>query len=212
MSAISSESFLNYMRDTAAVWEMLAFVKLRSVGGDLTLGALVETETRRIIHTKAGLIDPGTLRDETARVRHALQTQRSHNRRNSEIDIKYGSGGMLDIYFAMRYLQLRDNVPDEGTDRSTAYMLKRLADGGSLTADDYRDILSGYEFLSELDHALRLTVGRTTQLSTANQTVLATIAQRMDLDSTSELLGQLTLNRLAVRSAFDNIVGQQTSD
>lgn len=62
MSAISSESFLNYMRDTAAVWEMLAFVKLRSVGGDLTLGALVETETRRIIHTKAGLIDPGTLR------------------------------------------------------------------------------------------------------------------------------------------------------
>ena len=40
-------------------------------------------------------------------------------------DIKYGPGGMLDVYFASRYLQLRDEVPDEGEDRSTAFTLER---------------------------------------------------------------------------------------
>lgn len=114
MTAISIDAFLDYMRDTAAVWEMLAFVKLRAVGGDMSLAANVESETRRIIHERALSVDPSELREETRRVRLALQKQRERPLRGNDIDIKYGSGGMLDIYFAMRYLQLRDNVPDVG--------------------------------------------------------------------------------------------------
>ncbi len=232
MTAISIDAFLDYMRDTAAVWEMLAFVKLRAVGGDDSLAKNVETETRRIIHERALTVDPDELRTETRRVRLALQKQRERPLRGNDIDIKYGSGGMLDIYFAMRYLQLRDNVPDVGASRgveewrsegaeenprSTSTMLDKLQ-------QYYRDLTSstppllrsstpplsalreGHHFLSALDHELRLTIGRTTRLPLANQTALATIAERMNLSSPADLLEHLTAHRLAVREAFDAIV------
>ncbi len=247
MTAISIDAFLDYMRDTAAIWEMLAFVKLRAVGGDESLARNVESETRRIIHERALTVDADELRQETRRVRLALEKQRARPQRGGDIDIKYGSGGMLDIYFAMRYLQLRDNVPDVGEDnetgdkrrekgeqepenpRSTAAMLDKLITKytNHSTATDslspvsslpspvslppspvssLKSLRAGHEFLSALDHQLRLTIGRTTRLPIANQTALATIAERMGLGSPAELLEHLTAHRLAIREAFDAIL------
>lgn len=200
------EAFLAYFQETAEVWEMLAFVKLRAVGGDMELGEKVEFETRRFIHERAVGIDPEILRDETRRVRHALEKQRARSRRGSDVDIKYGSGGMLDIYFAMRFLQLRDNIPDYANDRSTQYVLELLRERGSLSSDDHRMLAEGYAFLSELDHNLRLTVGRTTRIPFANESVMSTIAGRMRISSVSELNERLTLHRLEIRSAFESIV------
>lgn len=207
LSAMSGGAFLEYMRETAAVWEMLAFVKLRAVGGDLAIGRTVEIETRKIIHDRAAAVGGRELSDETRRVRQALEKQRVRSPRTAEIDIKYGAGGMLDVYFAMRYLQLRDNIPDEPDDRSTPYMLERLKSNGSLTADDYADLSNGYDFLGSLDHNLRLTVGRTTRLPLGNQTALATIAARMGLTASSDLLEQLALHRISIRSGYENILG-----
>ncbi len=247
MSAISIDAFLDYMRDTAAIWEMLAFVKLRHVGGDPSLGLNVEREARRIIHERAAALDIDELKAETRRVRFALERERARPHRGGEIDIKYGPGGMLDIYFAMRFLQLRDNLPDWNagdspattqsgvmpatyrdtkcnrertqsdsprasetltlqSDRSTAFMLERLRANDSLSNETYADLAAGYEFLSTLDHNLRLTVGRTTRVPVANHAALATIAERMLLASTADLSEQLTLHRLAIRTAFENIV------
>ncbi len=204
---LPGDGFLSYFRETAEVWEMLAFVKLRAVGGDRKLGERVEFETRRIIHDRASTIGVDTLRDETVRVRHALEKQRARGRRGSDVDIKYGSGGMLDIYFAMRFLQLRDNVPDDDEDRSTAHVLEVLRKRNIVSSEDHRMLADGYKFLSELDHNIRLTVGRTTRVPFANESVMSTIAGRMKILSTSELNERLTLHRLEIRSAFENIVG-----
>ncbi|MBK8466895.1 MAG: hypothetical protein IPL32_13785 [Chloracidobacterium sp.] len=206
LTAISSDAFLRYMRETAAIWELLAFVRLRAVGGDIALAEAVEKETRTIIHNRAAKTESAELAAETVRVRHSLEQQRARARRSKEIDIKYGSGGMLDVYFAMRFLQLRDNVPDDSEDRSTPFMLRHLAAAGSLEGEMLKDLLAGYEFLSTLDHNLRLTVGRTNRIPLANEIALKTIAARMDLESPSDLLEQLTLHRLNIREAFDNIV------
>ena len=207
LTAISREAFLRYMRETAGIWELLAFVRLRAVGGDIELAKNVEHETRAVIHERAANIEKSELAAETAHVRRSLEEKRAP-RRSKEIDIKYGAGGMLDVYFAMRFLQLRDNVPDDGDDRSTPFMLERLGIAGSLADDELHGLLDGYEFLSTLDHNLRLTVGRTDRIPLANETALKTIAGRMNLDSPSDLLEQLTLHRLAVREAFENIVGE----
>lgn len=207
LSSMPAGAFLDYMRETAVIWEMLAFVKLRAVAGNTSLGAAVEAETRQIIHERAAAADVAELRDETRRVRLALEKQRSRTRRSHEVDIKYGAGGMLDVYFAMRYLQLRDNVPDDPADRSTPFMLDMLRTADSLEAETHAGIKCGYEFLSGLDHNLRLTVGRTTRVPLANEKVLTDVAKRMGLTSHATLLEQLTLHRLAVRAAFDEIVG-----
>lgn len=207
LSAMSIDPFLAYMQETAAIWELLAFVKLRAVGGDRSLGFTVESETRRIIHARAEEIEPEKLRHETRRMRIALQNERSQLRRGSDVNIKYGPGGMLDVYFAMRYLQLRDNIPDNTDNRSTPFMLGRLREAGSLSDIEYATLADGYAFLSTLDHNLRLTVGRTTRVPQADQRTLQNIAERMHLGSSGELLEQLTMHRLAIRESFDAIVG-----
>jgi glutamine synthetase adenylyltransferase len=149
-------------------------------------------------------LDPTELAAETCRVRLALEQQRTRHLRVGEIDIKYGAGGLLDIYFAMRYLQLRDNVPDEGEDRSTRFMLDKLA--ASIQRPSTLDSLAdGHEFLSSLDHNIRLIAGRSTRLSQGNHDLLDAIAKRMNLTSHAALLENLTLHRLAIRSAFDAV-------
>ncbi len=206
LAATPRAAFHEYMLETAAIWELLAFVKLRAVGGDIAFALGVEAETRHTIHERAAALDPGELARETRKVRFALEKQRSRSRRSGEVDIKYGPGGMLDVYFAMRYLQLRDNVPDDPHDRGTRFMLDRLHDAGSLDAAPHAAMIAGYTFLSTLDHNLRLTVGRTTRVPTANKPALAVIAERMSLSSEPELLGQLTLHLIAIREAFESVL------
>ena len=113
---------------------------------------------------------------------------------------------MLDVYFATRFLQLRDHIPDSPDDRSTRGMLSLLFERGSLASADYNALLAGYEFLSTLDHELRLAVGRTTRIPEANTRALDAIASRMNLASHSDIVEQLTLHRINIRSAFDNVV------
>jgi glutamine synthetase adenylyltransferase len=167
----------------------------------------VETNVREIIHSRANSVDASELARETGRVRLLLEAEKAARRRTKDVDIKYGAGGMLDVYFAMRYLQLRDNVPDVAGDRSTAHMLGVLAERGSIAADDHKTMLAGYRFLSSLDHHLRLTVGRTTRLPAANIKAMDTVSQRMELASPGQLIERLTLHRIGIRAAFENVVG-----
>jgi glutamate-ammonia-ligase adenylyltransferase len=205
LSAMPAEAFLEYMRDVATPWEFLAFVKLRAVGGDLELGDNTESETRGIIHERASQIPAAELAEETRRVRAALEDARTSRLRSAEVDIKYGAGGILDIYFATRFLQLRDNIPDGESDRSTTAMIETLHKRGSLPDDVAADLRAGYDFLAALDHNIRLTVGRSTRLPAGNHAAMTTIASRMSLSSPSDLLEQLTLHRLSVHDAFQNV-------
>jgi glutamate-ammonia-ligase adenylyltransferase len=206
-SMISAKALANYMLESAAIWEWLAYVKTRAVGGDLSLAENVENELREIIHRRAASVDPIELRDETRRVRMRLEKEKTKRRRSKDVDIKYGPGGLLDVYFAMRFLQLRDNIPDSRVDRSTANMLRVLRDSGSLNEGDFEVMSQAYRFLSTLDHNLRLLVGRTTRLPDANPKALTDVALRMDLSSAEDLVEQLTIHRINLRSAFDNILG-----
>jgi glutamate-ammonia-ligase adenylyltransferase len=205
--AISQNRFMEYMRDSSAIWELLAFVKLRGVGGEIDLAKDIENEVRGIIHERARRIEPAELAAETRRIRFSLEKKRADIRRSRDIDIKYGDGGMLDIYFAIRFLQLRDGLADDDYSRSTDKTLERLHAAGVLTTELFEKLLAGYRFVSALDHHLRLTAGRTTRLPLANRHALAIIAERMKLASIDELLEHLTVHRLEVRSAFDEILG-----
>lgn len=204
-------AFLNYLDARAAMWEWLAYVKLRAVAGDLNLAKSVESDARQIIHEKAreSVIQNSNsddLRNETRRIRERLEEEKSTSRKGKEIDIKFGAGGMLDVYFAMRFLQLRDDVRDDSANRSTVFMLEKLHESKSLDRRNFQNFKNGYEFLSALDHNLRLTVGRSTRLPLGNRVVLQIIAERMHFDSIEKLLEKLTAHRLEIRASFENIL------
>jgi glutamate-ammonia-ligase adenylyltransferase len=210
---ISSEGFLDYLRQRSAVWEWLAYVKLRAVAGDLELGRMIETHARHAIHEKAGEINPDELRQETRRVRERLERERgTRGRRASrqvdpagDTSIKYSAGGMLDVYFAARYLQLRDDVADEGDDRSTRATLDRLEASGSLETRDYESLSRGYELLRSLDHHLRLIVGKVAALPSTDHPAFKEIARRLGFETPADLGGILHERMHAIREAYDRI-------
>ncbi|HLL13768.1 MAG TPA: hypothetical protein VK388_01695, partial [Pyrinomonadaceae bacterium] len=205
----SAESFVEYLRTRTNVWEWLAYVKLRAVGGDLELGRATEAEARRAVHEAARRADAEELRQETRRVRERLERERGAGAgaARGAIDIKFGAGGMLDVYFAARYLQLRDDVRDEGADRSTRTTLARLRDAGSLDAETHRILSDGYALLRTLDHHLRLIAGRSSRLPSApDHAVLRDLARSVGHDPAASLTETLHARMADIRAAYDRIM------
>ena len=196
--------FFDYLTERADVWEWLAYVKLRAAAGDLEFGARVEEEARRTIHNAAQRVSDEDLRAETRRVRERLEKERT-KRSAGATDIKYGAGGMLDVYFATRYLQLRDNVPDTGADRSTRATLERLYAAGSLTEQDFVLMSESYAQLRSLDHALRLIVGRSTRLPAPDHPSTHDIARRTGYSSPAELMQTLSSHMANIRAAYKRL-------
>ncbi|MET0621501.1 MAG: hypothetical protein ABW250_00840 [Pyrinomonadaceae bacterium] len=201
--ASPARAFVEYVRTRAEVWEWLAHVKLRAVAGDQEFGRAVESRARAAVHEGAAAAGPAQLAAETRRVRERLARERGAERGN---DIKYGRGGMLDVYFAARFLQLRDRLPDDEGDRSTRATLQRLLDAGSLRREDFDALCGGYTLLRRLDHELRLLAGRSTRLPTAeDHPVLRDLARRTGHAAPAALTSELQERMAAVRAAYERI-------
>jgi glutamate-ammonia-ligase adenylyltransferase len=203
--ATSSSTFINYLATRAAIWEWLAYVKLRAVAGDLEFAQEVETSARGRIHQLARQTDARQLAAETRRVRDRLQKAKAP-RRHGGVNIKHGAGGMLDVYFAVRYLQLRDNVPDDGEDRTTRRMLQRLLEVGSIGAEDFQRMSTGYRLLRLVDHQLRLILGRSATVPAYEATAFIEIAARLGYLNADDLRDDLISGIKDIRLAYDNIV------
>ena len=198
-------AFLNYLEMRAAIWELLAYVKLRRVG-DEHFALQVETEASHLIYHKAGQHEIANLKSETRRIRDSLEQQKAPGARRGEIDIKHGPGGLLDIYFAVRFLQLRDSVFDQNENRTTSFTLQKLRAAGSLDHENFEILMGGYDFLRKLDHALRLVSGRSTRLPNLNNPLLFKIAARLKYDSTVQLVEDLSIHLANVRTVFLQIL------
>ena len=76
-TSIGKTAFLNYLETRAAIWQWLAYVKLRGAAGDLDLAKETEYAARKIIHRNARKLriedsELGTLKEETQRIRERL--------------------------------------------------------------------------------------------------------------------------------------------
>jgi [glutamine synthetase] adenylyltransferase / [glutamine synthetase]-adenylyl-L-tyrosine phosphorylase len=204
-----ARAFTDYLRERALPWEWLAYVKLRAAGGDLRLGRAVEERARVIIHDAARAAGEEALRMETRRMRERLEQEKARSRSARGVkDIKYGPGGMLDVYFATRYLQLRHRVAEGVEDRSTRATLERLLRAGALASEDYAAMNEGYAFLRTLDHHLRLVVGRSTRLPAMDHPALRDIARCMSYASADALADSLSAHTANIRAAYDRITSK----
>ncbi len=201
----SAPGFISYLKERAAIWEWVAYVKLRAVAGDQDFGRTTEAKARQCIHELARKTNAKELLTETHRVRTRLENEKA-SRRNTGINIKHGAGGMLDVYFAVRYLQLRDNVPDDDLDRTTLGMLGRLHDAGSIEDQNFRALLDGYRLLRSIDHEARLIVGRSSTLPVATHAAFADIARRLGYENEAALNTELRERMSDIRAAYERIM------
>lgn len=208
--ASGSRSFLSYLRTRASIWEWLAYVKLRAVAGNSDFGQALESFARDTVHELARQIDPAQVRAEASRVRNRLEREKAARR--TGINIKHGPGGMLDVYFATRYLQLRDNVMDHGEDRTTLRMLAALRERGSISQKDHQTLFAGYSLLRAVDHQLRLIVGRSANLPALEQPAFADIARRLKFSTAEELAGVLVERMKEIRTTYERIMRGASQD
>ena len=178
---------------------------LRAVAGDLGFARMFETSARRRIHELAQQVEAGHLLAETRRVRDRLQKEKV-SRRRSGLNIKHGAGGMLDVYFAARYLQLRDNVPDDGEDRRTPQILRRLRDSTSIDEENFEKMFTGYGLLRSVDHQLRLIIGRSSTVPSRESAAFADMARRLGYETADQLEHDLTVRMKEIRQAYDTIM------
>ncbi len=204
-----SESFIAYLQKRAGLWEWLAYVKLRAVAGDLEFGGALEAAARNLIHDLALKTDRDQLCLETRRVRDRLEKEKA-SRRHGGLDIKHGAGGMLDVYFAARYLQLRDRVQDDEEDRTTRATLRRLRDAGSLSEVDVVALDEGYRLLRAVDHQLRFILGRSARLPLPEHPAFRDIAARLGYDKVTDLTRELSERMTGIRSAYERITRTET--
>jgi glutamate-ammonia-ligase adenylyltransferase len=209
--AAGSQTFLSYVEKRADVWEWLAYVKLCAVAGDTEFGQAIEAAARASIHELARQIDPNDLRNEARRVRERLEKEKA-SRRGGGLNIKHGAGGMLDVYFTTRYLQLRDNVPDDGEDRTTLHTIRRLRDAGSLTETDFAALHEGYKLLRAVDHQSRLIVGRSAVLPSPEQSAFEDISVRLEFGSSNELSNNLEARMSEIRDSYNRIMLSESHD
>ena len=167
---------------------------------------MVEIHARHRIHANAARLDANELKNVTRHVRERLEKEKGGRGRKLGVDIKYGAGGMLDVYFAARYLQLRDEVLDEGEDRSTAFTLERLREEGSLSEDDFSVLSSGYSLLRSIDHNLRLIMHRSTRLPDPNHVAAKDVATRSGFESVLEMQETLSGQMQAIRETYNRIL------
>ena len=204
-TANGKNAFLNYLHTRAAIWELLAYVKLRRIG-ETPFAARTESEAGRIVYARAQQFEIAHLKSETRRIRDSLEQQKAAALRRGEIDIKHGAGGLLDIYFVVRFLQLRDSIFDEDDNRSTGFTLQKLWAAGALNDENFEVLSRGYDFLRRLDHALRLISGRSTRLPNLGNPLLSKIAARLKYDSPVTLIGDLSIHLANVRTTFEKIL------
>lgn len=136
----------------AAPFERQALIKLRWCGGDEKLGRRVEAH--RDSFTYGG--QPWDWEDAL----HLRERQMKELVKPKDVNVKYSAGGIIDIEYAVQYLQLLNGkehpeirVP---TTLDALYQLRRLQ---IVREDDYHLLHSSYLFLRKVIDALRIVRG-----------------------------------------------------
>src|SRR6185369_14269314 len=175
----SLESFLDYHRREAQIWERQALTKARVVLGDARLSSQLHDVIRQTVY--GGSIDDDG-RTEIHRLRMRMENELAREKSGS-YNIKTGRGGMVDVEFAVQYLQLKEgrNYPELRTP-STIVALKEISALGLMPGDSAQTLLSGYKFLRKLENRLRIIHDYSVNDLSGTKIYLNKLARRLGYD------------------------------
>jgi glutamate-ammonia-ligase adenylyltransferase len=135
-----------------------------------------------------------------------MRTRLEREKASSGGDIKWGKGGMTDVYFITRYIQLRDRIYFP-TERGTTALIQHLGEVGALDAESTRTLFEGYWFLRKLDHWMRLLVDRPRPALPASAVAKEDVARALGLASIEELERAVADHTSAIREVYDRVFG-----
>ena len=172
----SLKTFLNYQNDKAWVWEHQALVRARAVAGDPALMAAFEAARRELL-CRPRPIEP--LRAEVIKMRKRIEAHHG-----AGLDLKRGTGGIVDVEFMAQYLVLAfaHEHPNLATYSDNVRILEEAGNAGVLVQEEAERLVLAYLALRGEVHR------RSLDLSESAQTDAALTVHRETVGETWERL------------------------
>ena len=210
----SLDSFLDYHRQEAQVWERQALTKARVVLGDAALAEHLREVIEKTVYGST-LGEEG--RAEIHRLRMRMERELARER-NGNYNIKTGRGGMVDVEFIAQYLQLCYGF--RYPELRTTNTLEALAQVGvlGLAPDDFVETLdSGYRFLRKLENRLRIIHDNSVNDLSGSQAYMNKLARRLGYDSNLRNPGVALISDYEeltgrIRDCFERMLGDRAHD
>jgi glutamate-ammonia-ligase adenylyltransferase len=203
--ALGLGGLIAYITNRASAWEHSAYLKAREVAGNLQFG-----ERARIAICDACFDAASRNQSLREELREMRARQVKEKARGARPNIKWGPGGMSDVYFVTRYLQLRDRIyfpPEQGTAALIAY----LGELGALDDDSAAALFDGYVFLRKLDHWMRLLLDRPSPMLPASSVAMRDIARALGVSSVEEFDQACARRTTSIHEVYDRVFDQEGS-
>ncbi|HVP67361.1 MAG TPA: bifunctional [glutamate--ammonia ligase]-adenylyl-L-tyrosine phosphorylase/[glutamate--ammonia-ligase] adenylyltransferase [Anaeromyxobacteraceae bacterium] len=189
-------------------WERQALLRARYVAGD---EAIWDRVRREVLEPVLYGFEPDRafLASEIRRMRERMETEIGREADKGK-NPKVGRGGIVDVEFAVQFLQLvhghrvaRIRTP------STPDALRALRDAGLLRDSTFRTLVAGYEFHRRLAMRMRIVHDYSIDYLPQGARALAQLARRLGYygeDPGARLATDYARLTRAVRAAFDEVV------
>lgn len=194
-------------RSSGAAWERQALLRARPCAGDEELGAEFMEVAHAAAYEKGAA--PAT---ELHELRMRMERELAHERQD-HWDLKTGAGGLLDIEFAVQWLQMRHGNDASVRTPDLLEALSALRDLGHLNDDDFEAFRDGYAFLRLLEQRIHVQSGAGSSVIDARQAGMDKLARRMNLRPTAQatateaLMSRYVSVTRAVRAAYEHVLG-----
>ena len=203
----SLESFRNYHREEAQIWERQALTRARVTLGDEPLKGGIGEILR---HTVYGRSADDSVRKEIHRLRMRMETELAKESEGN-YNIKTGRGGIVDIEFIVQFLQLKHGGEFQEIRSTNTLMALKAMKASRLLADtDFSALQNGYKFLRRLENRLRIIHDYSMNDLGGPIKYLNKLARRLDYDPKLKNPGEALMRdyeqvTFAVRRVYDRI-------
>jgi glutamate-ammonia-ligase adenylyltransferase len=198
--AVSLQSFKRYHESAAWTWERLALTRARAIAGDPMLCGEADKAIRE---TLIAPLDRRKLFADAREMREKLAGQFPARNR---WDLKFASGGLVDIEFVAQTLQLACARARPGVlDANTIGALAKLRSAGALDDADAEALIEAASLQQALTQTLRFAVEGTLDPLAATAGLKALLARAGRAANFTELELGLAHHQDRARAAFERL-------
>lgn len=149
----SFDSFKDYHKESAQIWERQALIRAAPVAGNKKLGDKIMGAVKRFVYEESY---PKGFHKEINHLRSRMEKELAKETSN-KLNIKTGKGGTVDIEFLVQMLQLKNGGKyEELRVQNTVDALNALNENKIITNKDFKVLKEGLYFLKRMENLLRL--------------------------------------------------------
>jgi glutamate-ammonia-ligase adenylyltransferase len=198
------DGYLQYLKVHARPWERQAYLKTRTIAGNLGLGE----ELRKEIEPYLFQLPAEEVRSSILAMK--LRTEEFLRKKGRKWgEVKLGEGSIRDVEFVVQSLQL---IHPSVRTRATLKAIRQLLEDGYLSQADAFTLTEGYIFLRTTEHYLQMIDYRQTYTLPADTIALGLLARRLGFigaEAGERFVEQYERHSAAIRTVFLKYVGNE---